>query len=203
MGCGHGQTGFSQISNAIKPERPQSPTIKPTLELVFKRIHPDDIAFVRQTLDHATYHKANLDFEHRLLMPGRQFGQMRPRLAQPAKTAAGALEFVGAVMDITEKKKSEDALNAAKARFEGILEIAEDAIISVDSNQRILLFNQGAEKVFGYAQAEVIGKSLDLLLPQRFAQAHRSHIEGFAKSGGDFAFDGATERGLWPPKRWK
>jgi PAS domain S-box-containing protein len=45
-----------------------------------------------------------------------------------------------------------------------------------------MLFNQGAEKVFGYAQAEVIGKSLDLLLPQRFAHAHRSHIEGFAKS---------------------
>jgi PAS domain S-box-containing protein len=45
-----------------------------------------------------------------------------------------------------------------------------------------MLFNQGAEKVFGYAQAEVIGKSLDLLLPQRFAQAHRLHIEGFAKS---------------------
>ena len=156
-------------------------TIKPTLELVFKRIHPDDIAFVRQTLDHATYGKANLDFEHRLLMPDGSVKYVRV-LAQPAKTEAGVLEFVGALMDITEKKKIEDTLHAAKARFEGILEIAEDAIISVDSNQRIMLFNQGAEKVFGYAQAEVIGKSLDLLLPQRFAQAHRSHIEGFAKS---------------------
>ena len=156
-------------------------TIKPTLELVFKRIHPDDIAFVRQTLDHATHGNANLDFEHRLLMLDGSVKHVRV-LAQPAKTQAGALEFVGAVMDITEKKKIEDTLHAAKARFEGILEIAEDAIISVDSNQRILLFNQGAEKVFGYAQAEVIGKSLDLLLPQRFAQAHRSHIEKFAKT---------------------
>ena len=156
-------------------------TIKPTLELVFKRIHPDDIAIVRQTLDHATHGNANLDFEHRLLMPDGSVKHVRV-LAQPAKTQAGALEFVGAVMDITEKKKIEDTLHAAKARFEGILEIAEDAIISVDSNQRILLFNQGAEKVFGYAQAEVIGKSLNLLLPQRFAQAHRSHIEKFAKT---------------------
>jgi len=103
-------------------------------------------------------------------------------IANPMRNMSGEVEFVGAVMDITEKKKSEDALNAAKARFEGILEIAEDAIISVDSNQHILLFNQGAEKVFGYAQAEVIGKSLDLLLPERFARSHRSHIEGFAKS---------------------
>ena len=177
-------------------------TIKPTLELVFKRIHPDDIAIVRQTLDHATHGNANLDFEHRLLMPDGSVKHVRV-LAQPAKTQAGALEFVGAVMDITEKKKIEDTLHAAKARFEGILEIAEDAIISVDSNQRILLFNQGAEKVFGYAQAEVIGKSLNLLLPQRFAQAHRSHIEKFAKTPEDFPFDGATQRGLWPTQGWK
>src|SRR5439155_1972369 len=95
---------------------------------------------------------------------------------------SGELEFVGAVMDITERKKSQDALRAAKARFEGILEIAEDAIISVDSDQRILLFNRGAEKVFGYAPAEVIGQSLDLLLPKRFVHAHRAHIEAFGKS---------------------
>src|ERR1035438_837288 len=56
----------------------------------------------------------------------------------------------------------------SESRFQGILEIAEDAIISVDSGQRILLCNQGAEKVFGYAAIEVIGKPLELLLPQRF-----------------------------------
>ena len=76
----------------------------------------------------------------------------------------------------------EEAMRAAKARFEGILEIAEDAIISLGSDQRILLFNKGAEKVFGYAQAEVIGKPLDVLLPQRFSHAHREHIREFGKS---------------------
>jgi PAS domain S-box-containing protein len=81
-----------------------------------------------------------------------------------------------------ERKRAEEALRRSETRFEGILEIAEDAIISVDSNQRIVLFNQGAEKVFGYPQAEVIGKSLDVLLPQRFADAHRKHLEEFAQS---------------------
>src|ERR1700675_1769073 len=59
-------------------------TIKPTLELVFKRIYPDDIDFVRQTLDHATHAKTNLDFEHRLLMPDGSVKHVRV-LAQPAK----------------------------------------------------------------------------------------------------------------------
>ena len=84
--------------------------------------------------------------------------------------------------DITERKRAEEAAQAAKVRFEGILEIAQDAIISVDSNRQIILFNQGAEKVFGYTQAEIIGRPLDLLLPQRVEEVHRKHIEDFAGS---------------------
>lgn len=57
---------------------------------------------------------------------------------------------------------------------EGILEIAEEAVISVDPNQCIVLYNRGAEKTFGYVQAEVIGKPLDLLLPQWFANLSRA-----------------------------
>src|SRR5918996_2516589 len=82
----------------------------------------------------------------------------------------------------TERKRAEEAAHAAKARFEGILEIAQDAIIAVDSHQDIILFNQGAERVFGYTPAEVIGRSLDLLLPQRFEDVHRKHIADFARS---------------------
>jgi len=79
-------------------------------------------------------------------------------------------------------RRSEAHLAAAKARFQGILEIAEDAIISIDSNQRIVLFNQGAERVFGYSATEVAGKLLDVLLPQRFVHSHRGHVEAFAKA---------------------
>jgi PAS domain S-box-containing protein len=81
-----------------------------------------------------------------------------------------------------ERKRAEEALRQSESRFEGILKIAEDAIISVDSSQRILLFNQGAETVFGYTATEVIGKPLDVLLPERFAYAHRGHVEEFARS---------------------
>ncbi len=70
----------------------------------------------------------------------------------------------------------------AQAQFAGIVEIASDAIICIDTNQCITLFNQGAEQIFGYSVAEVLGKPLDLLLPQRSIQAHRHHVDNFGKS---------------------
>jgi PAS domain S-box-containing protein len=63
-----------------------------------------------------------------------------------------------------------------------ILDLADDAIISVDREQRIILFNQGAEKIFGYAVNEALGQPLDMLLPMRLVEAHRHHIQAFAGS---------------------
>jgi PAS domain S-box-containing protein len=63
-----------------------------------------------------------------------------------------------------------------------ILDLADDAIISTDSDQRIVLFNQGAERMFGYTAAEVEGKPLEILLPPNLAEIHHRHIQEFAGS---------------------
>ncbi|MEG4805729.1 PAS domain S-box protein [Microcoleus sp. ARI1-B5] len=75
-----------------------------------------------------------------------------------------------------------DALQKSQARFAGILEIANDAIISIDRTQRITLFNQGAEKIFGYKMEDILGEPLNLLLPEQFGDAHPQHIKQFAHS---------------------
>ena len=77
--------------------------------------------------------------------------------------------------DISHPKQAEIALQLSQARFAGIVEIAGDAIISVDADQKIILFNQSAERIFGWSAAEAIGQSLSLLLPETFAAAH-SHL---------------------------
>jgi PAS domain S-box-containing protein len=69
---------------------------------------------------------------------------------------------------------------ALEARFEGILAIAADAIITVDESQRVVHFNRGAERIFGYSAAEMIGQPLNMLIPERFRADHPRYVADFA-----------------------
>lgn len=81
--------------------------------------------------------------------------------------------------EILERQHTEAALRLSQGRLAGILDSADDAIISIDETHRIQLFNQGAEKIFGYSAVEVMGEPLDLLLPENLRQKHRQYIENF------------------------
>jgi PAS domain-containing protein len=62
-------------------------------------------------------------------------------------------------------------------RLRGIFTSATDPMITIDANQKITLFNEGAEVTFGYPAAEMIGRRLDRLLLARFREAHRQHVD--------------------------
>jgi PAS domain S-box-containing protein len=119
----------------------------------------------------------------------------------------------GLARDISQRKRLEHALRLSEARSSGILAISADAIISIDEDQRITSFNDGAAKVFGYSPAELIGTPIDTLIPERFRVAHRRHVEkfgsgqelarpmgkpravfGLRKNGEEFAADAAISR---------
>lgn len=88
--------------------------------------------------------------------------------------------FISRIEDITARKQAEHALRLSEAKFSGIVSIAADAIISVDPNQRITIFNEGAERIFGYPKGEMIGAPLERLIPERFRAKHREHFARFA-----------------------
>jgi PAS domain S-box-containing protein len=83
----------------------------------------------------------------------------------------------------TIEKKAFEALPESQAHLAGIIASTMDAIITIDENQNLLLFNAAAEKMFGYRAGDMLGRPLSLLLPQRYRSIHRTHVDHFGKTG--------------------
>jgi PAS domain S-box-containing protein len=94
-------------------------TTEPTMERALQRAHPEDAARVRQVFDGARHEKKDFELEHRLLMPDGSVMHLRV-VARAMEDESGNVEFVGAVMDITERKRGEMLLAGEKRLLEMI-----------------------------------------------------------------------------------
>jgi PAS domain S-box-containing protein len=108
-------------------------TVKPTLELLFKRIHPEDAATMQQTIERASKDATSLDYEHRLLVPDGSIKHVHV-LAQPFKDQYGNVEFVGTLMDVTDRRKAFEEIKALKD------ELYEENIVPRGEVNKISMF---------------------------------------------------------------
>jgi PAS domain S-box-containing protein len=92
----------------------------------------------------------------------------------PIQTESGLL-VSSAIRDVTDRK-------AAENKFRALLESAPDAMVIVNREGHIELVNTQAEKLFGYTRSELLGKSVDTLVPERLRAKHGGHRQGFFQS---------------------
>lgn len=87
------------------------------------------------------------------------------------------------VHDITRQKRDQALLRESQNQLQAVVHSAMDAVIIVNSKQEIVLFNAAAEKMFGYAIAEIRGQSLGRLIPEQHRPAHAEHVRRFGEAG--------------------
>jgi PAS domain S-box-containing protein len=98
--------------------------------------------------------------------------------------AGRPLYFVSQVMDISERRRAEDALRAREEEVRRILETAQDAFVAMGADGRISDWNRQAEEVFGWARDEAVGRNLaDTIIPERYREQHRRGLARFLATG--------------------
>jgi PAS domain S-box-containing protein len=139
-------------------------TTKPTMELVLQRVHPEDVAFVKQTIERASQDGRNFDHEYRLVMPDSSVKYVHV-VAHALTDESDGVEFVGAVMDVSDRKRADEERErllaseraafaeavAAQQRFHDLVNSVEGIVWEADvPSFQFLFISKQAERVLGY-----------------------------------------------------
>jgi PAS domain S-box-containing protein len=142
--------------------------------------HPDDRQRAWDAWQRAIKHHDSYSLECRMRRADGVYQWWLIRGVPLVAASGEILKWFGTCTDIEQIKVAEQKLKESEAKFSGIVSISPDAIISIDREQCITLFNDGAEQIFGYSRLEVMGSPVERLLPARLRQVHRKHLERFA-----------------------
>lgn len=122
-----------------------------------------------------------------LMKAGRCLGAMVLYLDAGRKARPDETDFLEAaarvLAGILESREKEQAVRDSEARLNSVVTTAVEGIVTIDAEGRILSFNPAAEKIFGYAAAEVIGGKVDALQPEAVSVEHGRYIERYLKTG--------------------
>jgi PAS domain S-box-containing protein len=145
-------------------------------------MHPDDLKqYPRWIGRYATLgNREILETEYRLKHANGEWRWFMSHSMIFERAADGApRKIIGAAHDITERKHAAEKLKASDDRLREFLNATPDALIIVNKDGRIILVNQQAEKVFGYASGELIDETLEILISERFRASHVAHRADF------------------------
>ncbi len=139
---------------------------KPSRALFWSRVHPDDRPLLEQTVDKAVHEKTNFQQEYRVIVPDGTVKHVYGMGRAIVDGSGSLVEFIGTTMDITERKRSEEELRKQKAHFEKLFELAPEAIVLRDIDNRVLRVNREFTQLFGFTDEESLGRNIsELIVP--------------------------------------
>jgi len=145
-------------------------------------VHPDDREAIRTRV--AAFPLAQWESEYRIVWPDGTVRWIRDRGFPVPEREVGAGLTARVSTDITRQKQAERALAESEEKFRRISQSAVDAILMIDDRGRLTYWNPAAQRIFGYAEHEVLGRNLHrMLAPERYRQAHREAFAAFTAHG--------------------
>ncbi len=156
----------------------------PTMQSCLAAYTPESLPAISAAVADAVATGSSFDLELQIVTARQR--TVWVRVSSSAVVENGrVVRLMGAMQDISTRKQAEAALVESERLFSSIFDTANDAFITVDSEQRIMLFNKAAERMFGYTAAEIKGQSLERLLPKaERGGIHQERIRAFGAAPG-------------------
>jgi len=129
------------------------PTAKVTIELIMQRTHPEDRPLVQQLIERVSRERTDFEFEHRLLMADRSVKYLRV-IGSPSENKDGWFEFVGAVTDITERKRAEEKVRQSEKELRQLLDFTPQHVTVLGPDRSRLYNNHAALDYHGLTLEE-------------------------------------------------
>ncbi len=144
-----------------------------TYEDFLNAAHPEDRANVQGSIAAAALLPMEFRLEHRIVRPDGTTRWVSTRGRSDADETGKSVRLSGVVIDITDRKLADE-------RFRLAVESSPTAMVMVNGAGKIVLANAQVERIFGYRRDELVGKSVDMLIPRRFLDGHPKHRAAFA-----------------------
>ncbi|CAA7616902.1 PAS domain S-box protein [Magnetospirillum sp. SS-4] len=145
--------------------------------------HPDDRALISRLRADALAGGFENDVEFRLICGN---GAVKWAVAsfQPIFSDQGvSMGSRWSIRDITDRKKAEQRLRDSERRFRSVARTAADAIISIDDAGVIISWNEGAERIYGYREADILGRDVTILMPDSYRERHTAGMRRYLETG--------------------
>ncbi len=154
-------------------------TIKPTVQMVIERTHPEDRTYLRQAIDQVAIDGCGYNTEHRLRMANGSVKHIRVVARRAATEDPKRVLLIGAVTDITERERAEETLREQA----DLLNLTHDAIFVRDMDGVVRRWNRGAEALYGWTAREAEGRNVSELLKTEFPITFDRAIAELLNSG--------------------
>lgn len=171
----------------------------PSLDTLFQVIHPDDLSFVKSSINECLDRKNSYNIDLRIIRPDRCERIVNSRGRVEYDKSGRPARMSGTVLDITDRKNAEEALRRSEGKYHDFFENANDAIFLVDARQNYVDVNKKGLELLGYSHAEIVTMSIFDMIPEDQRLRSKEEFAKLRRGGTYEKFRGRvkTRDGRW------